>query len=96
MISVLIMDDTPEKTDKIKSVLTGKCLLPEADITVAKSINSGRRLLSSNRYDLLILDLVMPVNDGEELGAEGQSESFIDEMSRVGRLNKPIYIIALT
>ena len=96
MIKVLIMDDTPEKTEKIMSVLTGKCLLSETEINVAKSINSGRTLLSGNKYDLLILDLVMPVNDGEDVGAEGQSEGFIDEMSRVGRLNKPIYIIALT
>lgn len=96
MMNVLIMDDTPQKTEKIKSVLTEKCLLSENEITVAKSINSGRRLLSSNRYDLLILDLVMPVNDDEEVGAEGQSEGFVDEMSRVGRLNKPIYIIALS
>ena len=96
MIRVLIMDDTPEKTDKIKSVLMSKCLLREQEIAEAKSINSGRRMLSSESYDLLILDLVMPVNDGEEVGAEGQSEGFIDELSRVGRLNKPIYIIALT
>ena len=90
------MDDTKEKIDKIKLVLKGKCLLPDDSVTVAQSINSGRRLLSDNVFDLLILDLVMPVNDGEEVGAEGQSEGFIDELSRVGRLNKPIYIIALT
>lgn len=96
MIRVLIMDDTPEKTEKIISVLKGKCLLHENGVTVANSINSGRRLLSAGSYDLLILDLVMPVNDGEDVGAEGQSESFIDELSRVGRLNKPTYIIALT
>lgn len=96
MMRILIMDDTTEKTEKIKSVLTGRCMIGESSITVAKSINSGRSLLSSNLYDLLILDLVMPVNDGEELEAQGQSERFIDEMSRVGRLNKPTYIIALT
>lgn len=96
MMRILIMDDTPAKTEKIKSVLTGKCMLGENTITVARSINSGRRLLSANLYDLLILDLVMPVNDGEELEAQGQSERFIEEMSRVGRLNKPTYIIALT
>ena len=59
MIRVLIMDDTPEKTSKIKSVLTGKCMLHESEITMAKSINSGRRMLSAESYDLLILDLVM-------------------------------------
>lgn len=96
MIKVLIMDDTPEKMEKIKSVLKERCLLKEEDITTAESINGGRKLLSENIYDLLILDLVMPVSDGEDVGEEGQSETFINEMSRIGRLNKPIYIIALT
>lgn len=96
MIKVLVMDDTPEKLEKIKSVLKERCLLKEDDITTAVSINGGRRLLSENIYDLLILDLVMPVADGEEVREEGQSETFINEMSRIGRLNKPIYIIALT
>ena len=96
MIKVLIMDDTPEKMEKIKSVLKERCLLKEEDITTAESINGGRKLLSENIYDLLILDLVMPVSDGEDVREEGQSETFINEMSRIGRLNKPIYIIALT
>ena len=96
MIKVLVMDDTPEKLEKIKSVLKERCLLKEDDVTTAVSINGGRRLLSENIYDLLILDLVMPVADGEEVREEGQSETFINEMSRIGRLNKPIYIIALT
>ena len=96
MIRVLIMDDTPEKTAKIRSVLTGRCMVDEADIDWAGSINSGRRKLAANVYDLLILDLVMPINDGEEVGAEGNSENFIDELKRVGRLHKPVYIIALT
>lgn len=96
MIRVLIMDDTPEKTAKIKSVLKERCLLKEEEIDWACSINSGRRKLAAAVYDLLILDLVMPINDGEEVGVEGDSEIFIEELSRVGRLHKPIYIIALT
>ena len=96
MIKVLIMDDTREKTDQIMSVLTEKCLLKREEIDVAESINSGRRKLSAKVYDLLILDLVMPINDGEDVEAEGNSEKFIEELSRVGRLHKPIYIIALT
>lgn len=96
MIRVLIMDDTPEKTAKIRSVLTGRCMVDEADIDWAGSINSGRLKLAATVYDLLILDLVMPINDGEEVGAEGSSENFIDELKRIGRLHKPVYIIALT
>lgn len=96
MIRVLIMDDTPDKTAKIQSVLKERCLLKDEEIDLAGSINSGRKKLASTVYDLLILDLVMPINDGEEVGAEGNSENFIDELSRVGRLHKPVYIIALS
>lgn len=90
------MDDTPDKTAKIKTVLKERCLLKEEEIEWAGSINSGRRKLALTVYDLLILDLVMPINDGDEVEAEGSSENFIDELSRVGRLHKPVYIIALT
>jgi nucleoside phosphorylase len=90
------MDDTPEKTAKIKSVLMERCLLQENEIEVAEFINGGRKALAKNVYDLLILDLVMPINEGEEVGAAGNSENFIEELSRVGRLHKPAYIIALT
>lgn len=90
------MDDTPDKTTKVKSVLMERCMLQEDEIELARSINSGRRKLAANVYDLLILDLVMPVNDNEEVEAEGNSENFINELSRVGRLHKPVYIIALT
>ena len=50
------MDDTPEKTAKIKSVLMERCLLNADEIELAESINSGRRKLAANVYDLLILD----------------------------------------
>lgn len=90
------MDDTQEKTEKIKSVLLGKCLLNEENIKVETSINSGRKNMSENAYDLLILDLVMPIDEGDEVDAQGNSELFIEEMYRVGRLKKPAYIIALT
>lgn len=38
MIRVLMMDDTPEKTEKIKSVLTGKCMLHESFEYRAKTV----------------------------------------------------------
>ena len=76
MIRVLIMDDTPDKTAKIKTVLKERCLLKEEEIEWAGSINSGRRKLALTVYDLLILDLVMPINDGDEVEAEGSSENF--------------------
>lgn len=95
MIKILIMDDGAEKTKRILNVLTGMCMVKEDCIDFACSLNSGRTKLSQNFYDLLLLDLVLPVNDGEEI-EPGKSEGFINEIHRVGRLKKPIYIIGLS
>lgn len=95
MIKVLIMDDTPEKISRIRSVLVGKCLVEENNIDEANSLNSGRIKLSTKFYDILILDLVLPISDGEEV-EPGRSESFIDEFSNFSRLKKPTYIIGLS
>ena len=95
MINILIMDDGAEKVSRIKSVLTGMCMVPIENVDVARSLNSGRRKLAEKFYDLLILDLVLPVNDDEEI-EPNKSEGFIDELYRIGRLKRPTYVIGLS
>lgn len=95
MIRILIMDDDATKISRIKSVLTGMCMVDIKNIEVARSLNSGRQKLKDNFYDLLILDLVLPINDDEPI-EPGRSENFINELHRIGRLKKPIYVIGLS
>ncbi len=95
MINILIMDDSVEKITRIRKVLVDRCFVDAEDIDEAHSVNSGRSKLSSNFYDLLVLDLVLPVADGEEI-EPGKSEKFIDELHRISRLKKPIYVIGLS
>jgi CheY-like chemotaxis protein len=95
MIKILILDDTEAKISRIKSVITGNCDIPNENINVAMSINAGRKLLCRNDYDLLLLDLVLPLNDGEEPDRE-EGPKFIDEIYTNGRINIPNQIIGLT
>lgn len=95
MIRVLIMDDSAEKIQRIRSVLTDKCLVPVENIEEARSLNSGRKKLSSNFYDLLLLDLVLPISDGDDV-EPGKSENFINELHTYSLLKKPIYVIGLS
>ena len=95
MIKILIMDDDMNKVIRIKSVLTGMCMVNADNIEVARSLNSGRQKLSKNFYDLLILDLVLPVDDDDPI-EPGKSEDFINELYRIGRFKKPIYVIGLS
>ena len=95
MLRILIMDDKDEKILPIKKVFTQECGIELECIDVAKSLNEGRSYLFKKQYDILLLDLVMPVNEGEQVDATN-NYSFIDEFDKVGRLKKTIYIIALS
>lgn len=95
MIRVLILDDTETKISRIKSVITDNCNIPNENIDVAKSVNGGRRLLCANDYDLLLLDLVLPLNDGEDPDRY-EGPKFIDEIYTNDRINIPNQIIGLT
>jgi len=95
MIKILILDDTEAKISRIKSVITDNCDIPTENIDVATSINAGRKLLCGNDYDLLLLDLVLPLNDGEEPDRE-EGPKFIDEIYTNERINIPNQIIGLT
>lgn len=95
MIKILIMDDCAQKVQRIRSVLTKKCLVDENNIDEAHSLNVGRQKLSKNFYDLLLLDLVLPINDNEDI-EPGRSENFINELYTFGRLKKPIYVVGLS
>lgn len=95
MIKILIVDDIERKVSTILSVIVENCSIPIENVDVARSINSGRRLLCKNDYDLLVLDLVLPLNDDEEPDKE-EGPKFIDEIYTNEQINIPNQIIGLT
>lgn len=95
MIKILIIDDIEQKVSAIFSVIVENCSISKEHIDIARSINSGRKLLCKNDYDLLVLDLVLPMNDGEEPDHE-EGPKFIDELYTNEQINIPNQIIGLT
>lgn len=96
MLRVLILDDSKAKIEVVKKVLVEGCLLKEESIDVAESVAAGRDCLSTYYYDLVLLDLVMPLLEGEEPDEEG-GLSFIREITTAGsHLKMPTQIVGLT
>lgn len=95
MIKVLIMEDDSLKKDRILKVITDNCKIPVENIDWAPSVNCGRKELIVKNYDLLLLDLVMPINDGEEPDYN-QSPKFIDELYSNDMINIPNHIIGFS
>lgn len=94
-ISILIMDDSEQKTTAIKNLLIEECGLSKDTIDIVGTINEGRTRLRESFYDLLILDLVMPNLIGEEADHEA-APKFIDEIYEGHGFKLPNQIIGFT
>lgn len=95
MIKILIIEDNIEKLKKIISFLNSVCNIPDEEIHYADNVRSGREFMIKNQYDLLILDLVLPINEGEDPSPRIGS-NFLDEIHYNPNINIPIHIIGLT
>jgi nucleoside phosphorylase len=95
MIKILMIDDNVEKLRIVLDFLENECSVPEDYIDYAQTVNEGREFLINNRYDLLLLDLVLPFNDDDIPSAESGTK-FLDEIYYNPNINIPIHIIGLT
>lgn len=95
MINILIVEDNPHKLDTVLKLLKDDLLIGSEYIDSASDIKSAKRLLMAKFYDLLILDLVLPLEIGDEATPE-KGVRFLNDINSNDRLNPPIHIIGLT
>ncbi|HEY5588769.1 MAG TPA: hypothetical protein VIK86_07425, partial [Candidatus Paceibacterota bacterium] len=95
MIKILIIEDNIEKLRKIVTFLNETCNIQDDCISYAENTNSGRDFLLRNNYDLLLLDLVLPINEGDDPSPKVGS-NFLDEIYYNPNINIPVHIIGLT
>ncbi|WPR75769.1 response regulator [Algoriphagus sp. NG3] len=94
MISILIVEDSSPKVAAIKEVLNE---YPEvsSSVNVASDTNNARRLLDSKKYDLLLLDLVLPNDFGDEAKPDNGID-FLNEISLDPNKKRPYHIIGIS
>lgn len=95
MIQILIVDDNPSKQKKIKDTILDNHSISESDIVVACCVKEARKALYSYNYDLMILDLVLPVEQNGECEATN-GVNFLNEIQISPSINPPIHIVGLS
>lgn len=93
--SVLVVDDQPSKIAKVIDTLLSTGHFSRDDIDVAQSGYDARRFLRAKRYDLVVLDVVLPNRPEESPTPDGGVELLRELMTR-DHLQRPRYIIGLT
>jgi nucleoside phosphorylase/CheY-like chemotaxis protein len=94
-MKILIADDSQSKTKKIVGVLTNDFAVSVSDIQVAANATEARRNLKDTRFDLFIMDILLPRKIGETPTRESSIE-LLEEITEEDFYLKPDHILGLT
>lgn len=94
-LKVLIVEDQETKANHIVDAIRSDSHGKDADIIVAPSGIDARRQMNTTRFDILILDVVLPNRLGDAPQTEGGIELLKEVMSRDSLL-RPGYVLGLT
>lgn len=95
MIKILVVDDNEIKRKKIINFLLEHHDILEENIIEAVSVKDARKVLYETYFDLMILDLVLPVEEGGECEAKN-SVKLLYEISVNPSIKPPIHIVGIS
>ena len=93
-MNIIIVDDSDRKIDRIRAALNAGGAMDD-QIHIAKSGMEARRHLSKVQYDLLILDIALPMHAGDEPDKRGGIK-LLEEITERGNLRLPLSVVGLT
>lgn len=95
MIKILIVDDLQSKREKIRKVILDNHDILEKNIIQAKCVNEAKKILYQEYFDLMILDLVLPVEEGGESNAKNAT-GLLNNIEINPSIHPPIHIVGIS
>ena len=95
MIEVIIVEDDDLKSDRVKSKIEDAALNEGANIKVVKSVYEAGVEIGKKKFDLMILDVCLPLRDREDPREDG-AELLLRQIQTKHAINVPAYIVGLT
>ena len=95
MIKILLTEDEPEKKRVIVEQIISVEGISLSNIDFAVDALEAKRFLSKNKYDLLILDINLPLKAGESV-EPGGGLTVLDFIKRNIKAIKPSYIVGMS
>ena len=95
MINILIVDDDANKAKRINDVVLDSLSSQEEPVCTAQTITDAAEMLKKKNFDLMILDLNLPMRHGT-LPSPDAGVKFLEHVQRKTELLTPTHIIGLT
>jgi len=93
-MKALIVEDDSTKLQLVASVLRHSAS-GEIEIETANDVGQAKRLLTQNQFDIVVLDISLPIMAGEDSTPLAGLE-LMEEVSRRPKYKKPGHIVGLT
>jgi len=93
-MNVLIVHDRPKAGEEIRGIVAGIC--PKSLVEVVTDASSARERLAANFYDLLILDLTIPIISKKEAVGFQVAEGLLEELVGSPALLSPANVVGIT
>lgn len=91
---ILIVEDSEDKARRVQECLIAAVGVSPENVEHARSMIGALRKLGT-QFDLLVLDLVLPIQDGEDPAADG-GKRILSEIVNGNECCRPSHIICLT
>src|SRR5687767_4058364 len=95
MIEILIVEDDSTKLQRITRNLSKIPGVDVSNFTRAGDVNSAKELLKHNYYDLLILDIALPLRMDQDIKNDGGIR-LLDEITERTGYKLPSHIVGIT
>ncbi len=95
MIQILIVEDSEHKRKNICQIILNNSNIKESDLQIAENVKEAKKYLYENYYDLLILDLVLPLENGSDASAQNGIR-FLEDIHSSPMIKPPIHIVGLS
>jgi nucleoside phosphorylase len=95
MIKVLIVEDYPKKLSDIQQVVLSYQEIEPNDISTCDCVVDAKKLLSDQYFDLVVLDIQLPIHSGEDPVQTAGAELLL-ELHRRSIYHKPTCIMGLS
>lgn len=95
MLSILIVDDSDDKVKRIKDFLRSNGSIRPDRVEIADSVYTAEDKLQSKQYDLVIVDLYLPMEKGDTPRPE-YGITLLELIKSDEDILKPLYVVGLT
>lgn len=96
MIHTLIIEDSVDKREHIERVLNDVPTFASTQTTCVASVNAATRALAQRHFDLVVLDIALPLRDDGEVVAHAGLDLLEDIFRNPEALRTPDHIVGIT